>query len=253
MEIKRELDSMLPLPLLLTSRVHIQTPPSSTRINAFQEKQAALNRLIEERKNRKNRKKKAENDVSLDTGVMLLPSEGLLIPEEFPVSEELPPASAAAAAAAVTGAAEAEASPCVDLREPADIESDRCQDSEVCRSLAAVDGKNTEHVLFSTSDSTAVTAGNTAEEFSTPACSSLNMEKAHLLNNGTPLSSVRSDQSPLVTARSQHVQPGDAWMTSPDTARDAVAQDSDDADEDGIPGEARFCPGCLPHHISSNI
>ena len=252
MEIKRELDSMLPLSLLLTSRVHIQNPPSSTRINAFQEKQAALNRLIEERKNRKNRQKKEKNDVSLDTGVMPLPSEGLLIPEEFSASEELSPA-AAAAAAAVAGAAEAEASPCVDLREPADIESDRCEDSEVCRSPAAVGGKNTEHVLFSTSGSTAVTASSTAEEFSTPACSSLNMEKAHLLHNGTPLSSVHSDQSPLVTARSQHVQPGDAWMTSPDTARDAVAQDSDDADEDGIPGEARFCPGCLPHRVSSNI
>ena len=252
MEIKRELDSMLPLPLLLTSRVYIQTPPSSTRINAFQEKQAALNRLIEERKNRKNRKKKEENDVSLDTGVMLLPSEGLLIPEEFPASEELLPASSSSAAAAAV-AAEAEASPCVDLREPADIESDRRQDSEVCRSPPAVGGKNTEHVLFPTSGSIAVTAGSTAEEFSTPARSSPNMEKARLLHNGTPPSSVSSDQSPPVTARSQHVQPGDAWMTSSDTARDAAAQDYNDADEDGIPGEARFCPGCLPHRISSNI
>ena len=242
MEIKRELDSMLPLPLLLTSRVHIQTPPSSTRINALQEKQAALNRLIEERKNRKNRKKKEENDVSLDTGVMLLPSEGSLIPEEFPALEELPPASAASSssAAAAAAVAVAEASPCVDLREPADIESDRRQDSEVCRSPPAVDGKNTEHVLFPTSGSTAVTAGSTADELSIPACSSPTVEKARLPPNGTPLSSVRSDRTPLVTARSQHVQPGDAWMTSYDTARDAVARDSDDADEDGIPGEPRF-------------
>ena len=216
MEVKRELDSMLPLPLVLASRQHVQSPPISTQMETFKEKQAVLNQLIEEKKNKqKNRKKKEQKGISADNCVSPR-SEALLLSEECPVSEGL------------SLSTEPEAVPSLDLHQPADVGS--CHGGALAHNSPAA-YTNMEDL---TSSSNTVTE---EPEESPPACSSPRIGK-ELLPPSRP-HSVRSDQSPLLTARSQHVQAGNARTTSSGATRDAATQNTD-ADEDRILGEVNL-------------
>lgn len=59
MDIKHELDSMLPLPFLLTHslQLNIQTPPDATHMANNREQQIHVNRSVEEKKRKKKTKK----------------------------------------------------------------------------------------------------------------------------------------------------------------------------------------------------